>query len=126
MMDSVIETMSRASEVIISVASLVTALLVILQTFTKYNPFRPLRKWFLGLIEERLHKMDEKIDCIHVNQKQLRIDQLRLIVASEDMPLSERVKAGDEYVNKLGQNGAISVKYALLRDKLRKEMEGEN
>lgn len=134
------ETLSNINNIVMGVASFLTAILVIVQTFTKHNPFEGIRNWFNKPMKQALREFikehndtfevfkfeqNEQFECIKVDQKKLRIDQLRLIVASESMPLPERVKAGDEYVNELGQNGEISVKYAVLRERLKEQLRGE-
>lgn len=47
---------------------------------------------------------------------------LRLTVVSEEMPLSERIAAGDKYVA-LGGNGQIKVLYKKLIERYEKENE---
>lgn len=46
---------------------------------------------------------------------------LRLVIMSHEMPLSERIAAGDIYVNKLNGNGGIKLKYKELLAKYAEE-----
>ena len=39
---------------------------------------------------------------------------LRLVIMTPEMPLSERIEAGDIYVNKLNGNGGVKQKYKEL------------
>ena len=89
-------------EQIIAAAGLLTAIGVIIATSIKvYKFIRNIEKWI-----EKKDKHDEA---------QYR-DILRLIIMTPEMPLSERIEAGDVYVNKLNGNGGVKQKYnELLR-----------
>lgn len=93
-------------ETIILVASVITALTVIV-TFmcTCYKFIRKEEKW------------RENKDR-HDRENYLNI--LRLVIMSEEMPLSERIAAGDKYIE-LGGNGAVKHKYHELLEKLPEE-----
>lgn len=92
---------------IILVASLLSALAVIVATAVKVYKF--IRKWEVWI--EKKDKHDEA---------QYR-DILRLIIMTPEMPLSERIAAGDVYVNKLNGNGGVKQKYLELLDRFAKE-----
>lgn len=92
---------------IILVASVCTALGVIVATAVKVYKF--IRKWEVWI--EKKDKHDEA---------QYR-DILRLIIMTPEMPLSERIAAGDVYVNKLNGNGGVKQKYLELLDRFAKE-----
>ena len=49
---------------------------------------------------------------------------LRLTIMSEEMPIEERLKAGEEYVNR-GGNGAVKCKYKELQDAYLKNLREE-
>ena len=85
---------------IILIASVLTALGTILAVAIKVYKFvRKCEKWI-----DKKDKHDEA---------QYR-DILRLIIMTPEMPLSERIEAGDIYVNKLNGNGGVKQKYKEL------------
>ena len=85
---------------IILIASVLTALTVIITTAIKVYKF--IRKW-----EEWIKNKDKHDD------EQYK-DILRIKIMMPEMPLSERIKAGDVYVNKLNGNGGVKQKYLEL------------
>ncbi len=84
---------------IILIASVLTALTVIITTAVKVYKF--IRKWEKWVDEQSVHSLDNYMSI------------LQLKIMSPYMPLSERIKAGDVYV-KLGGNGEIKQKYHYL------------
>jgi predicted transcriptional regulator len=92
---------------IILLASVLTALGVIIATAIKVYKF--IRKW-----EKWIEEKDE-------HDKAQRKDILRLIIMTPEMPLSERISAGDIYVNKLNGNGGVKQKYLELLQKFSEE-----
>jgi hypothetical protein len=92
---------------IILIASVLTALTVIITTAVKVYKF--IRKWEVWI--EKKDKHDEA---------QYR-DILRLIIMTPEMPLSERIAAGDVYVNQLHGNGGVKQKYLELLHRFSEE-----
>lgn len=91
---------------ILLIASVITALTVIFTSAVScYRFFRKEEKW---------RESKDK----HDRENYLNI--LRLVIMSEEMPLSERIAAGDKYIE-LGGNGAVKHKYHELLEKLPKE-----
>lgn len=82
---------------IILIASVLTALGVIITTCIRVYKF--IRKW-----EKWIEKKDK-----HDNEQYVQI--LRLVIMSPEIPLSERIAAGDIYVNELHKNGGVKQKY---------------
>jgi hypothetical protein len=91
---------------IIFIASLLTALGVITATAIKIYKF--IRKG-----EDWIKEQSE-----HSKENYLSIQ--RLIIMSREMPLSERIAAGDKYT-RLGGNGEIKKKYEELLEIFAKE-----
>lgn len=92
---------------IILIASLLTALGVIVGVSIKvYKFIRKCETWI-----EKKDKHDEA---------QYK-DILRLIIMTPEMPLSERIKAGDIYVNKYNGNGGVKQKYNELLKRFAEE-----
>lgn len=63
-----------------------------------------------------------KIEAVEQHCLENYITDLKLIIMSEEMPLGERLQAGEKYVA-LGQNGEIKAKYKLLQQEYEKEAE---
>lgn len=95
------------SEKILLIASLLSALGVITATAIKFYKF--IRKW---------EKWIEKKDKHDVEQYK---DILRIKIMMPEMPLSERIAAGDIYVNQLHENGGVKQKYLELLQKFSEE-----
>lgn len=88
-------------------ASVLTSLTVITTTFI--TAYKVIRKW-----EKWVEKKDK-----HDIEQYAQI--LRLVIMSPEMPLSERIAAGDIYVNELHRNGAVKQKYNELLSKFKAE-----
>lgn len=92
---------------IILIASVITALTVIITTAIKVYKF--IRKWETWITEKDEHDKEQYKDI------------LRIKIMMPEMPLSERIKAGDIYVNRLNGNGGVKQKYLELLDKFSEE-----
>lgn len=55
-------------------------------------------------------KLQEKVDMLVEHDKEQHLAILRLTIMSEEMPISERIIAGDKYVKK-GGNGDVQAYY---------------
>ncbi len=84
---------------IIFVASLLTAVGVIIATSVKIYKF--IRKWEKWVEEQSEHSLDNYLSI------------KRLTIMSQEMPLSERISAGEKYI-KYGGNGEVKHKYEEL------------
>ena len=89
------------------IASVVTAIGVILTAIVTAYKF--IRKW---------DKWREEKDA-HDKEHYKAI--LRLVIMTPEMPLSERIEAGDIYVNKLNGNGGVKQKYNELLQRFAEE-----
>lgn len=67
----------------------------------------------LWKIHKFLERLEDKYDEMNEAIKENTIYVLRMAVLSEEMPLIDRIHAGEEYV-KLGGNGTIKKKYQHL------------
>lgn len=84
---------------IILIASVLTALGVIITTAFKVYKF--IRKWEKWVEEQSEHSLDNYLSI------------KRLTIMSHEMPLSERIAAGEKYI-KYGGNGEVKHKYEEL------------
>ena len=84
---------------VLVVASLFSALGVIIATAIKIYKF--IRKWEKWVEEQSEHSLDNYLSI------------KRLTIMSHEMPLSERIAAGEKYI-KCGGNGEVKHKYEEL------------
>lgn len=84
---------------IILIASVLTALGVIITTAAKIYKF--IRRWERWVEEQSEHALDNYLSI------------KRLTIMSHEMPLSERIAAGEKYI-KYGGNGEVKHKYEEL------------
>ena len=91
---------------IIFIASIFTALGVIITTAIKIYKF--IRKWEKWVEEQSEHALDNYLSI------------KRLTIMSHEMPLSERISAGEKYI-KYGGNGEVKHKYEELLELLPRE-----
>ncbi|MBQ8183130.1 MAG: hypothetical protein IJ025_04440 [Clostridia bacterium] len=94
------------AEKIVLIASLLTALGVIITTAVKIYKF--IRKWEKWVEEQTEHSLDNYLSI------------KRLTIMSHEIPLSERIAAGEKYI-KYGGNGEVKHKYDELVELLPKE-----
>ena len=99
--------MNVLTEQILATASIVSATSVIITVIV--TAYRFIRKW---------DKWREKKD-VHDKENYKAI--LRLVIMTPEMPLSERIEAGDVYVNELGGNGGVKQKYKELVQRFAQE-----
>ena len=92
-------------EVVLVIASVITSLTVIITAVVTAYKF--IRKWDKWVRQKDKHDIEQYVQI------------LRLVIMTPEMPLSERIAAGDTYVNELNRNGAVKQKYneLLLRFK---------
>lgn len=89
--------MNSLTESIVAAAAVLSAIGVVLTAVV--TAYRFIRKW------DRWRENKDKHDI--ENYKAI----LRLVIMTPEMPLSERIEAGDTYVNKLNGNGGVKQKY---------------
>ena len=99
--------MNDFTERIIAAAALITAVTVIITSMV--TGYRFIRKWEKWREEKDAHDIE--------NYKAI----LRLVIMTPEMPLSERIEAGDIYVNKLDGNGGVKQKYNELLTRFAEE-----
>lgn len=99
--------MNSFTDQIVATAAILSAVGVI--TTAIIAAYRFLRKW------EKWREDKDRHDIEHYKAI------LRLVIMTPEMPLSERIEAGDIYVNKLDGNGAVKQKYNELLKRFQEE-----
>lgn len=94
-------------EIIVLIASIITSLSVILTAFI--TAYKVVRKWDKWVKQKDKHDIEQYVQI------------LRLVIMTPEMPLSERISAGDTYVNELKRNGAVKQKYQELLQRFKNE-----
>lgn len=94
-------------KIIVLVASAITSLTVVLTTVVTAYKF--IRKWDKWVKQKDKHDIEQYVQI------------LRLVIMTPEMPLSERISAGDTYVNELHRNGAVKQKYNELLQRFKTE-----
>lgn len=72
-------------------------------------------------VKEEIKKVKEDNKTIHNELLKNSIDTMKIAICSEELPLSERVSIGREYIKK-GGNGAIKIKVHVLEEKYEEEL----
>ena len=95
------------AETIILIASVVTSITVVSTAIVTAYKF--IRKWDKWVKQKDKHDIEQYVQI------------LRLVIMTPEMPLSERISAGDTYVNELHRNGAVKQKYNELLQRFKME-----
>lgn len=94
-------------ETIILIASIITSVTVVFTAIV--TAYRFIRKWDKWVKQKDKHDVEQYVQI------------LRLVIMTPEMPLSERISAGDTYVNELKRNGAVKQKYNELLQRFKTE-----
>lgn len=94
-------------DVVILTASIVTSSTVVITAFV--TAYKLIRKWDKWVKQKDKHDIEQYVQI------------LRLVIMTPEMPLSERISAGDIYVNELHRNGAVKQKYNELLQRFKQE-----
>ena len=68
--------------------------------------------------------MRNELSTVEKHTTENYMKTLQLTIMSEEMPIEERLNAGEKYVS-LGGNGAVKAKYKLLQEEYAKEVRHE-
>lgn len=97
---------------------LVATVLTSLQAFTKHNPLVKIRDWVVKPVEDNM-------EHLKLEMREIKDQQLKIMICSKDIPKSERVAAGYEYVEKRGLNGEVKIKYKILKEEYETELKNK-
>lgn len=76
---------------------------------------------FFWKVYKLIRKVEKKIDSFENNLNSNTLHTLRLVIINKEMPISERLIAGKEYVEK-GGNGEIHTLYEALQEKYKTQI----
>lgn len=76
-------------------------------------------------LSKPLKDIVQRLERVEAHQRNDYLCTLRLTIMSEEMPMEERLKAGEEYI-KEGGNGAVKARYRLLVEKYQEEIGGNH
>lgn len=103
---------------ILALGSFFGAMTIILTFLHKYNVFIKIRNWLLEPntesieeIKDHLNLLDDKILC--------------LTIYSNDIPIEQRLRAGEIYTEERKLNGEIKAKYKVLKKEYENKLKGE-
>lgn len=104
---------------IFEISQIITATGIIAGVFVTFE------KWSKGKISNWLLKsVQTNIDEIKKELKETRQDVRKVIIVSEEMPLEERLRAGEKYVAD-GGNSAVKIHYKELQRQYEKSLRKE-
>lgn len=75
----------------------------------------------IGMIFSKLKKIYKIFDKIKEHTEENYFNNLRLVIMSNEMPIEERLRAGEKYI-KAGGNGQVKAFYTKLQNDYQKGM----
>ena len=99
--------MNGLAELIAAISAIISAISVIITAVI--TCYKLIRKWDKWIEKKDKHDTEQYTDI------------LRIKIMMPEMPLSERIAAGDKYVNVLHQNGCVKQKYLELLQRYSEE-----
>lgn len=112
-------------DILINVSEMVGAIVVIIGAFVKIEKWTKgkISGWLLRSVFERLDSIDNNMKEMNRRLAKVEVDDLKLIIMSEDIPIEERLQAGERYIS-LGGNGAIKIHCKILKEEYEKQIRG--
>lgn len=112
-------------DILINISEMVGAIVVIIGAFVKIEKWTKgkISSWLLKSMFERLDKIDENIKEINTRLAKVEVNDLKLIIMSEEIPIEERIEAGKKYIE-MGGNGAIKIHCKILAEEYEKQIRG--
>ena len=103
------------SNIVVGVSVFISAVTVIIQTCTKFNPLNGIRNWFIQPVKE-------VVDKHTIQLEELKIAKLKSDVCNPNLPIEERLKAGKIYVEDMHLNAEVKTQYKLLQELYEKSL----
>ena len=112
-------------DIMINVSEMVGAIVVIIGAFVKIEKWTKgkISGWLLKSVFDRLDSIDNNMKEMNKRLAKVEVDDLKLIIMSEDIPIEERIQAGERYLS-LGGNGAIKIHCKILKEEYEKQIRG--
>ena len=112
-------------DILINISEMVGAIVVIIGAFVQIEKWSKGKraKWLLKPMFERLDSIDNNMKEMNKRLAKVEVDDLKLIIMSEDIPIEERLQAGERYIS-LGGNGAIKIHCKILKEEYEKQIRG--
>lgn len=127
-MDEMYEVLLKIAGFIGAITAIIVFLIKAGQFIKKFTGFFPEMQEGVSRLEAEQQRQAIKIDNIDKVVSQLKehdtenyLHYLQLVIASEELPLSERIQAGEKYIQ-LGGNGAAKIKLELIKEKYKNEV----
>ena len=98
---------------IVGTGAICTAFIAIDKLFKNINPFTKLRKSINDLVGE-VKESNESMNALTEQVKTNTMDIYKLTLYTDELPINERLNAGEKYVN-TGGNGSVKIKYQELQ-----------
>ena len=120
--------MGGVTAFLITVAEIVGALVAIIGAMVAFEKWTKgkLTKWLLKSVIDEISAIKNEITELKDHLSKVELDDLKLIIMSEEMPIEERLSAGKRYISQ-GGNSAVKIHVKLLEEQyekiLRKEEE---
>lgn len=80
-----------------------------------------IRDFLMKEIKDDIKELKKDNKSIHAELLKNSLDTMKIAICSEELPLSERVSIGKEYIDK-GGNGAIKIKVHVLENEYEMEL----
>lgn len=74
-------------------------------------------------LSKPLRTIGDRIERLEMYSHNDYMRELRLTIMSDELPIEERLEAGEKYI-KEGGNGPVKVKYHMLQEEYQKEQDG--
>ena len=112
-------------DILINISEMAGAIVVIIGAFVKIEKWTKgkMTGWLLKPIFVRLDRIEENMKEMSKRLGKVEVDDLKLIIMSEDIPIEERLNAGERYIS-LGGNGAIKIHCKILKEEYEKQIRG--
>lgn len=112
-------------DIMINISEMVGAIVVIIGAFVKIEKWTKgkISGWLLKSVFDRLDSIDKNMKEMNGRLAKVEVDDLKLIIMSEDIPIEERIDAGERYLS-LGGNGAIKIHCKILKEEYEKQIRG--
>lgn len=122
-----IEALFSVKHLLFVVAELIVALTTVCVFISKIKkkisePITELKNEVSELRKELKDLKETEVKSLEKHEYDTWISMLRLIICTDEMPLSERIAAGNIYVNQEHKNGEVKCRYEQLLEQYKKEV----